>query len=233
MFTSLRTTDTLSLTDEELITWPDAPQPRPPRRSRPRSPRRSRRSWSRTGTSRRSRTTTPRTSRPPRRRSDDELDEVEDDEEEPAKKAGPKRAPIQYGSAWAAEQVNELAGTQHSAYTLRALIRQMVKAGAFDRAVGEDRSRYEFTGPNDKKLAAIVKFAKKKAAEPKASRTDALEKARAARAANLAAAKAAKEEDSDEEETPAPKRRKTKAKAAKPAPEPVDADEEFEDLDDE
>jgi hypothetical protein len=168
---------------------------------------------------------------------DDELDEVEDDEEEaPAKKTGPKRAPIQYGSQWAAEFVNEQAGTQHSAYTLRTLIRQMVKAGAFDRAVGEDRSRYEFSGPKDAKLVAIVKFAKQKASEPKASRTDALEKARAARAANLAAKKAAEAEDSDEdvEETPAPKRR-TKAKVkAKPAPvvEEDDADDDFEDLDD-
>lgn len=167
--------------------------------------------------------------------SDDELDEVDDDEDEtPAKKTGPKRAPIQYGSAWAADYVNEQAGTQHSAYTLRTLIRQMVKAGAFDRAVGEDRSRYEFTGPKDAKLVAIVKFAKQKASEPKASRTDALEKARAARAKNLAAKKAAEAEDSDDEETPAPKRR-TKAKVkAKPAPvvEDEDADDDFEDLDD-
>lgn len=169
---------------------------------------------------------------------DDGLEDVEDEPEPTPKKAGSKRVKIEYGTSWAAEQVNAAAGTQHTAYTLRTLIRAMVKAAKFDREVGTDRSRYEFTGPDDPRLAEIIAFAKSKKTEAKTTRTDALAKARKVRADNLAKKKAAQESDEpdeddvDEEPEPAPRKRRTKPAAKKKVVVEEPEDDEFEDLDD-
>jgi hypothetical protein len=136
----------------------------------------------------------------PEEEDDDELedvaddDELEDEEEAPAKgkRQPPKRRVIEFGTNWLAEHVNEKCGTSHSPYTLRALIRKMVKEKAFDRNVGEDRSRYEFSGPKDPKVLAIVKYVNAEKDKPKVDRSENLKKAREARAAKAAEKKNAK-----------------------------------------
>lgn len=167
---------------------------------------------------------------------DDDAEELEDEDDEPKAKKGPKRAPIEFGSAWLAEHVNDACGTSHTPYSLRTIIRSLVKKGEYDRAVGEDRSRYEFTGPKDPRVLAIVKAIKAGAGEKKerTGNADNLAKARAARAKNLAAKRAAEaEEDDDVEETPAPRRRKAATKKAAPkVVEEIEEDDEFEELED-
>lgn len=185
---------------------------------------------------------TTRRKKAPEPEPDDDLedvDELEDDEEEnaPKKRQPPKRAPIQFGSAWLAGVVNEKLGTDHNAYTIRGLVRRMVKAGKFERAVGEDRSRYEFTGKTDPRVKEIVAFVKEAGTEIKSSRTDNLAKARAKAAENRAKRAAEAEEDEDDEidEAPKPRTRKASAKKAPAKKKPVEDDEEdddFEDLDD-
>lgn len=143
---------------------------------------------------------------------DDELEDVaedadEDEDEAPAK---PKAKKIEHGSQWLAEYVNEQCGTEHSAYTLRALIRKLVKEGKYERAVGTDRSRYEYTGPSDPKVKAIIAAIKAGADKKNTDRADNLKKAREAKAKKAA----------------------EKAKSA-PAEEVEELDEEIEDLDEE
>lgn len=133
---------------------------------------------------------------------DEDEDAQDDDEEEKpakAKRTPPKRPTIEFGTAWLAGFVNEKLDTNHTPYSLRNLVRKMVKEGAFDRAVGEDRSRYEFTGPKDKAALAIVKYVEAAGKEVKSNRSDNLAKARAARKANLEAKKKAVEVDDDDE----------------------------------
>ena len=172
--------------------------------------------------------------------TDDDVDdlEVEDVEDEPepapkktrAKKAAdgeekpakPPREVIEYGSAWLAEHVNAEAGTTYNAFAIRTLLRRLVKEGLVKRDVGEDRSRYNFTGgAKDPVAVAVVKYVKSGADE-------AAKKAKIAEAKAAAAAKKAAEAPAESAAKPA---RKTKAKAA-PAPEPEDddEDEEIEDL---
>lgn len=133
----------------------------------------------------------------------DDDDELEDEEEAaPAKskRQPPKRKEIQYGTKWLAEYVTEKLGVDVTPYKLRDLIRKMVKADKFDREVGVDRDRYEFSGPKDPKVIAVLKEIKGGALERKSTgNADNLAKARAKRAENLAAKKkAAPVEDVEE-----------------------------------
>lgn len=138
----------------------------------------------------------------------DDADELEDEADEDAAEETeekPKRKKIEYGSAWLAELVNEKLGTEHSAYTIRALIRKMIKDDSvddkFERTVGEDRERYEFTGEKDPKVRAVLAYVKKAKSAPKKDASDNLAKARAAKVAK-AKAKAAEEvvEEDDAED---------------------------------
>jgi hypothetical protein len=133
----------------------------------------------------------------------DDDDELEDEEEAApvkAKRQPSKRKDIQYGTKWLAEYVNEKLGVDVTPYKLRDLIRKMVKDNKFDRNIGVDRDRYEFTGSKDAKVIAVLKEIKGGALERKSTgNADNLAKARAKRAENLAAKKkAAPVEDVEE-----------------------------------
>lgn len=102
-----------------------------------------------------------------------EEDEVEEVEEKPRKRSAKKataktdenvdgkkasaRKEVTNGTQWLAEHVNKLLGTEYKAYDLRVILRKMAKDGTLDREVGEDRSRYDFEGPKDPVVLALVK----------------------------------------------------------------------------
>lgn len=167
---------------------------------------------------------------------DEELEEVEETEETEeevpkpktkrstaaAQKARAESAP-KFGSAQLAAHITELTGETYDARGVRMLLRKLAKDGVLDRAVGETRDRYSFTGPNDPTVKAIVTMVK--SGEAKALKQAGLDKVKADAAAKRAAKKAAapveEPEDEDgedmeevEEEAPAPKRRPAARKAA-------------------
>lgn len=149
---------------------------------------------------------------------DEDVEEVDEEEAPRSKKAD---APTR-GTAWLTEYVNEECGTTYSPATIRILLRKLVKDGALEREIGEDRSRYNFNkGANDPTVKAVVKAVKSGAvaAERKAS----LEKVKASAAAKKGKAAPAEEE-------PAPRRRRSAAKTkAAVKPKAVIDDDDFED----
>lgn len=115
------------------------------------------------------------------------------------------------GTAWLTEHVNETCGTDYPSSQIRILLRKLVKDGVLERAIGEDRGRYEFPkGANDPIVKAVVKAVK----------DGAVQAARKEKIAEAQATKAAKS-------TPAAKPARSRAKA-KPAP---TVDDEFDDDD--
>lgn len=180
---------------------------------------------------------------------DDDLDELEeaDEDETPApkkrttKKASaatdgekPKRKPpvrpvIEHSSAWLAAHVTEVTGETYDARGIRMLLRKMASDGTLKRVVGEDRNRYEFTGPEDATVKAVITMIQ--SGEAKALKQAGLEKVKAdaalkREAKKAAKAKAAPEVDEDEdveeledepEETPKPRTRRA-APTKTPAP---------------
>lgn len=160
----------------------------------------------------------------------EELDELEEVEEAPkARKSSKKAAAAEpapksrrraaaeddeetqsYGASWLADYVNAEAGKNYSAANIRVLLRKLASDGTLDRAVGEDRSRYAFTGPNDPIVKAVLKHVKDGALEKeKAERLEAV-KAKKAAAKSKKAAEVDEDEDEDEIEEPAPKKRATR-----------------------
>ena len=93
-----------------------------------------------------------------------------------------KNDPIEYGSAWLVEHVNEEAGTSYNASTLRILLRKLTRDGVLEREA-EGRQRYNFPkGANDPQVKAIVKAVKGGAAEKaKSERLEGLKEQRAAK----------------------------------------------------
>lgn len=170
---------------------------------------------------------------------DDDLEELEEDEEpEPAPKpkarkaakatgtktAPPKQEKVAFGSAELAAHVTEVTGETYDARAIRMLLRKLAKDEQYQRAVGEDRSRYSFTGPEDEAVKLVVQMVKSGAAkELKQAGLQAVkDKAAAKKAAAKLAKEAQAEVDEDEEmedvEEEAPKpRRRTATKAAAPA----------------
>jgi hypothetical protein len=168
---------------------------------------------------------------------DDDLEELEEAEEEPetkpkrkppvrkteAKAKPPKAPAIEFGSAWLAAHVTEQTGETYDGRAVRMLLRKLAKDGKLPRVVGETRDRYQFTGPQDATVLAVVKMVKDGTA--KALRQEGLEKVKTQAAAKRAAAKAAEpqtedmEEDDEDvvEEAPATKPRRTATKTAAPA----------------
>lgn len=90
--------------------------------------------------------------------------------------------PIEFGSAWLVDHVNEQAGTSYTASTLRILLRKLTREGVLEREA-EGRQRYNFPkGANDPQVKAIVKAVKGGAAEKaKAERLEGLKEQRAAK----------------------------------------------------
>jgi antitoxin component of RelBE/YafQ-DinJ toxin-antitoxin module len=164
---------------------------------------------------------------------DDDLEELEEAEEEPETK--PKRKPpvrktepkakapkapaIEFGSAWLAAHVTEQTGETYDGRAVRMLLRKLAKDGKLPRVVGETRDRYQFTGPQDATVLAVVKMVKDGTA--KALRQEGLEKVKTQAAAAKAAGPETEDMEEDDEdvveETPAPKPRRTATKTAAPA----------------
>jgi hypothetical protein len=157
----------------------------------------------------------------------DDLDEVEDSDEaevaEKPKRKPPVRPKIAFGSPELAAHVTEVTGQTFDSRAVRMLLRKLAKDGKLARTIGEDKARYEFTGPEDPTVKLVVAMVK--SGEAKALKQEGLDKVKTAAAAKKAAKKAAAEaaaaeaeEDGEEmdevEEAPKP-RRKT---ATKPAP---------------
>lgn len=156
----------------------------------------------------------------------DEDDEVEEEAPAPkAKKKAPAKAKaekpaaekIEFGSGWLAEHVNSEAGTSHTPYTLRILLRKLTAEGTLKRDESQGRARYSFTGPEDPQVKAIVEAVKSGTDEKaKQERLDALK-------AKRAEAKAAKPK--------ATKKKAAKAEAVEAeAEEEDDFDDEIEDI---
>lgn len=150
-----------------------------------------------------------------------ELEVDETEEETPAPKKArtkktkaekPKAEPIEFGSGWLAEHVNQEAGTSHTPYSLRILLRKLTAEGTLQRGETQGRARYAFTGPEDPQVVAIVE-AVKNGVDKKAEqeRLQGLKDKRAAKKAS------------------APKSKKAKADV-EPEPEEDDFDDEIEDI---
>jgi hypothetical protein len=116
------------------------------------------------------------------------------------------------GTAWLAEYVNDQLGTEVDGYKVRILLRQLAKDGVIEREEG----RYNFTGPKDPQVVAVLKAVRSGGVEKASNaRLDELKQKRTAKK-GTAKAKAAPVEE-DEEEAPAPRTRTRKSAAAKKA----------------
>lgn len=165
---------------------------------------------------------------------DDELEELEEDEVEESKpttkKSAGRDANITFGIQQLVALINEQTGDTTNPRAVRTLIRKMARdeSGRVDREIkAGNRERYNWTGPNDAEVVAIIAAYKGGELEAeKKAKLDALKQSKAAKAA------AAKAEAGD-----APAKKTTKKAAAKksaPVIEEVEDDEEldFEDTDD-
>lgn len=161
----------------------------------------------------------------------DESDEDADNEPDPKAKKPTKRTPpvrpkIAFGSPELAAHVTEVTGETFDARGIRMLLRKLAKDGKLNRVIGEERARYEFSGPTDPTVKLVVAMVK--SGEAKALKQEGLQAVKDNAAAKktakaAAAAKTAEPEDDDmeeiEDEAPAPKpRRRAAASTAKPAP---------------
>lgn len=127
-------------------------------------------------------------------------DEVEEEDADPKakKKAAAKKAggaqPTN-GTQWLAKHVNEVLGTDYKPYDLRVILRRLAKKGKLQREVGADRSRYDFDGPKDPVVLALIKMLK--AGELEKDRKEKLDALKEKGAAKKKPKKAAKDEDEE------------------------------------
>lgn len=154
----------------------------------------------------------------------EDIDETEDAEEAPAptkkrtatKSTAPAKSDSTLGSVWLAEHVAEVTGTEVDSRGIRMYLRRLARdeeSSVFDRAVGEERSRYAFKGPNDPIVKAVVRMVKEGVARSERRAAKAEDETPAPRkASKKTASKAAVEEVPEE----APKR--TRTRKATPAP---------------
>lgn len=158
-----------------------------------------------------------------------------------AKKTAPKPAPVEVVEEVEADEVEEIFGVSDvvdliktklkkdtTTRELRTLLRKMARDGRLDREIiAGNRTRWEFAGPEDPEVLAILKaFGEGELEQDKREKLNALKERKAA--AKAAAAAEAEEEDEEVEEEPAPKKTTRRKKAAaKPAVEDDD-DEELE-----
>jgi len=158
---------------------------------------------------------------------EDEEEDEDDEDEEPAPKQQRKRAAADtaetstYNSAWLAEYVNEQCDKNYNPAAMRVLLRKLARAGKLGRNVGEDKSRYDFTGPQDPIVKLVVKAVREGVLDKaRKEALDALKEKAAAKkaaAAEVSAKKSGKkatapepDEDEDEVETPAPRKKATR-----------------------
>jgi len=158
----------------------------------------------------------------------EELEELEEDEAEEAPKKGKGGAAqeVNFGVADLVAHIKEKTGKDVSTREMRTLIRKMARdgSGRVDREiVAGNRTRYDWSGPNDPEVKAIM--AAFTGGELEADKKAKLDELKARKAEKTAKKKAEKEAA---EKKAATKAKSTKSKAKK-APEPVD-DEDDDDL---
>jgi hypothetical protein len=139
-----------------------------------------------------------------------EVDDDEDEDEAPAakKKAKGRKAPAAtkgtdgYGISWLVDYVNETLDVDTTPAALRVLLRKLAADGVIAREVGEDRTRYSFSGEGDKTVKLVLKAIRGGALTK--AKTDNLAAARAAKAAKkqnaVAPAKKSKVKAEDDED---------------------------------
>lgn len=178
--------------------------------------------------------------------SDDELDELEEDEvaeTKPATKKSSSTPEVTFGIRDLVALIKKKTGEDTDPRSIRTLIRKMARdnSGRVDREiVPGNRARYDWSGPNDPEVLAIVKaFQGGELEAEKQAKLKALKEQKAAKTAAKKAAAASEAEVDEDDEAPAKPTRRAAKKAtsarrkAKPAPvEEVEDDEEL-DLDDE
>jgi hypothetical protein len=152
-----------------------------------------------------------------------ELEELDEDvEETEPEKAKPSKATdtVTFGASHLAALASEQTGKKYDAKTVRTLLRKMARSGELDREVSaQNRTRYDWTGPDDPEVKKILKKIKGGAIEE--ARNDALGKLKAKKEAERAAKAAAAEK--------ATAKSGKKAKVTAP---PIDDDDDVEDLED-
>lgn len=176
--------------------------------------------------------------------ADEDLEELEEDEvseTKPATKKSSAAQEVTFGIRDLCALIKKKTGDDVDPRAIRTLIRKMArdKSGRIDREiVPGNRQRYDWSGPNDPEVTAIIKAYQGGELEAeKQAKLAALKEQKAAKTAAKKAAAAKEADEEVEEETPKPARRAKKTTAskrkAKPAPvEEVEDDEELE-LDDE
>jgi hypothetical protein len=172
---------------------------------------------------------------------DEDLEELEEDEPSTIKPATKKSATadVTFGIRDLVALIKKKTGEDTDPRAIRTLIRKMArdKSGRVNREiVAGNRTRYDWSGPNDPEVLAIVEAFK--GGELEEEKKAKLDKLKADKAAKAAAKKAAAEAGEGDDEAPAPRKKAAAKKAAparrkaKPAPvEEVEDDEEL-DLDD-
>lgn len=144
-----------------------------------------------------------------------ELEELDEDveDEAPAKSKKSKKSKADDGVTFGASDLAKLASDQgekeYDAKTIRTLLRRMARDGRLTREISPDnRTRYNWSGPDDPEVVKILKAISK--GEIETARKEALDKLKEGKA----------------------KTAKT-GKAKKTAPPPDDDDDDLEDLEDE
>lgn len=161
----------------------------------------------------------------------EELEELEEDEaeESPKKGKGGAAQEVNFGVADLVAHIKEKTGKDVTTRELRTLIRKMARdgSGRVDREiVAGNRTRYDWSGPNDPEVKAIMKAFT--GGELEADKKAKLDELKARKAEKTAKKKAEKEAA---EKKAAAKGKSTKSKKAAPAPEPDEDDDDLE-LDD-
>lgn len=171
---------------------------------------------------------------------DEDLDELEADEvadEKPKTKKSSTSADVTFGIQDLVKEIKKQTGQDTDPRAIRTLIRKMARdgSGRVEREiVPGNRTRYDWSGPNDPEVRAIVEAFK--GGELEAEKKAKLDKLKADKAAKAAAKKRAAEEAGEEDETPAKKSTRRAAKKAAPArrtkkAEPVEEIEDDDELD--
>ena len=152
---------------------------------------------------------------------DDELEELDEDEETeaPTSKKGAAAQTVTFGAADLAKLASKVAGKEYTAKTIRTLLRKMARDGRITREISpENRSRYDWSGPDDPEVKKILKAIK--GGEIEAARKEALDK--------LKEQSAKKRADKADAKTITKGGKPVKSKKAAPPP---DEDEELEEVD--
>lgn len=170
---------------------------------------------------------------------DEELEELEADEVSETKPKGKSSAAteVTFGIQELCTLIKDQTGQETTPRAIRTLIRKMARdgSGRVDREiVPGNRQRYDWSGPNDPEVVAIVEAFK--GGELEAEKQAKLAKLKEDKAKKTAAKKAAAAAEDDGEAKPTTRKKPAAKKAAparrtRKAPEPVEEVEDDDELD--